>query len=165
VTRRAFWLTLTLAALLSGCVSTLESYKPRSADEAQVVSTLMRIPNGIKARSSEVIMQPYADDVYIGNFHKYLGTPMSGATTVIKKADLRWVYEQVFKSSREISLDVKDFKVTVSGDRAVAEARTELLIKLEAGKREKRQEVFYNEVLWRLARTPLGWKIKEEIYQ
>jgi len=165
VTSRLLALSLILAALLTGCVSTLESYKPKGADEAQVVSALRRIPNGIRTRSVELIMQAYDEDAYIGNFHKYLGSPMTGAQTTIKKQDLAWVYKQVFKSSKDIVMEIKDFRVTVSGDRAVAEGRTELVMQLEAGRREQRQETIYNEVLWRMARTPHGWKIKEEIYQ
>ena len=49
--------------------------------------------------------------------------------------------------------------------RAVAEARTELLFKMEAGRGERREQVFVNDVTWRLRRTPGGWKIVEEIWQ
>ncbi|MBS1116071.1 MAG: hypothetical protein H6Q87_455, partial [candidate division NC10 bacterium] len=49
-------------------------------------------------------------------------------------------------------------------DRAVAEAYTELLTKIEAGRKENRQDVIRNEVTWRLRRSPLGWKIHEEIF-
>jgi hypothetical protein len=34
---------------------------------------LMRISKGMEIKSIEVLMLPYADDVYIGNCHKYLG--------------------------------------------------------------------------------------------
>jgi ketosteroid isomerase-like protein len=74
-------------------------------------------------------------------------------------------YSELFRASKEISMDVKDFRLTRGGDRAVAEARTELLLKLEGGRREKKDQVFVNDVTWRLRRTPGGWKIVEEIWQ
>lgn len=156
-----------LALVISGCVSSsnLESYRPKNQDEALVVSTLLKIPNGIKARSVELILQPYADDVYVGNFQKYLGVASPTAPLSISKRDLRGVYAEVFRAAKDVSMDVKDFRLTVSGDRAVAEARTELLYKFEAGRRESRQETFRNDVTWRLRRTPAGWKIVEEIWQ
>jgi hypothetical protein len=55
--------------------------------------------------------------------------------------------------------------LVVSGDRAVAQARTELNYKMEGGRGDKREDLLLNDVLWRLQRTPGGWKIKEEIYQ
>jgi ketosteroid isomerase-like protein len=61
-------------------------------------------------------------------------------------------------------MDVLDFRLAVQGDRAVAEAYTELLTKLEAGRKESRQDVIRNVVTWRLRRSPLGWKIHEEIF-
>ena len=156
------WLTL----VVSGCAggSTLETYKPKNQDEAFIVSMLMRIPNGIKARSVDVIMQPYADDVYIGNFQKYLGVAGPSAPLSISKPDLREVYNQVFRASKDVSMNVKNVRVTVSGDRAVAEAQTELLFKREARRGENREELFRNDVTWRMRRTPNGWKIVEEIW-
>lgn len=130
-----------------------------------VVATLLRIPNGIKARSLDLLMQPYADDVYIGNFQRYLGVAGPGAPLSLTKADLRAAYAQVLKGAKDLSMDVRDLRLTVSGDRAVAEARTELLYKFEASRREARQELFRNDVTWRLRRTPAGWKIAEEIWQ
>jgi ketosteroid isomerase-like protein len=159
-----------LGALLAlagwGCASTtLESYDPKSQDEAQVVSMLRRIPNGIKVRSLDLIMQPYAEDVFIGNFQRYLGVAAPTAPQAISKADLRLAYAQLFRAARDFSMDVKDVQLTLSGDRAVVEARTELLLKFEAGRKERKQEVFVNDVTWRLRRTPAGWKIVEEIWR
>ena len=158
---------LLLALAISGCAGslTLEAYRPKNQDEALVVSTLLKIPNGIKARSVEMILQPYAEDVYVGNFQKYLGVAGPTAPLSISKRDLRGVYAEVFRAAKDVSMDVKDFRLTVSGDRAVAEARTELLYKFEAGRREARQDVFRNDVTWRMRRTPAGWKIVEEIWQ
>jgi hypothetical protein len=63
-------------------------------------------------------------------------------------------------------MDVKDVHMTIGGDRAVVEAKTELLLKNEAGRGESKQgDIFRNEVVWRMQRTPLGWKIVEEIWQ
>ncbi len=158
---------LWLIVLLSGCAShpSLESYQPKNRDEAQVVSTLLKIPNGIKARDLDLLLQPYADDVYVGNFQKYLGVAGPTAALSLSKADLRPVYNQVLRSAKEVSLDVKDFQLTVTGDRAVVQAATELLFKVERGRGEKGKELFRNEVTWRLRRTPTGWKIVEEIWQ
>ena len=160
------WL-LWLIVLLSGCAShpSLVSYQPKNPDEARVVATLLKIPNGIKARDLDLILQPYADDVYVGNFHKYLGVAGPTAPLSISKADLRSVYTQVFRSAKEVEMDVKDFQLTLTGDRAVAQAATELLFKVERGRGEKGKEIFRNEVTWRLRRTPAGWKIVEEIWR
>jgi ketosteroid isomerase-like protein len=157
------WLTL----VVSGCVggSTLETYKPKNQDEAFIISMLTRIPNGIKARSLDMILQPYAEDVYVGNFQKYLGVAGPTAPLSLSKSDLREVYYQVFRASKEISMDVKNVRLTVSGDRAVAEARTELLFQREAGRGEEHQELYRNDVTWRMRRTPNGWRIVEEIWQ
>ncbi|MBI2164236.1 MAG: nuclear transport factor 2 family protein [candidate division NC10 bacterium] len=164
---RSLAVAIALALAASGCVSgsSLESYRPKNQDEALVVSMLLKIPNGIKARSVEMILQPYAEDVYVGNFQKYLGVAGPTAPLSISKRDLRGVYAEVFRAAKDVSMDVKDFRLTVSGDRAVAEARTELLYKFEAGRREARQDVFRNDVTWRMRRTPAGWKIVEEIWQ
>jgi ketosteroid isomerase-like protein len=153
--------------LLSGCASapTLESYQPKNPDEAQVVAMLSKIPNGIKIRSLDLILQPYAEDVYVGNFQKYLGVAGPTAPVSISKADLRSVYAQVLRSAKEVEMDVKDFQLTLTGDRAVAQAATELLFKLERGRKETGKEIFRNEVTWRLRRTPGGWKIVEEIWR
>lgn len=156
-----------LALLASGCggSSSLGAYRPKNPDEAFIVSMLMRIPNGIKARSLDMVLQPYADDVYVGNFQKYLGVAGPSAPLSISKSDLREVYNQVFRASKDVSMDVKSFRLTVMGDRAAAEARTELLFKREAGRGENREELFRNDVTWRMRRTPNGWKIVEEIWQ
>jgi ketosteroid isomerase-like protein len=160
------WL-LGLSILLPGCAShpSLQSYQPKNRDEAQVVSVLLKIPNGIKARDLGLILQPYADDVYVGNFQKYLGVAGPTAPLSLSKADLRPVYDQVLRSAKEVEMDVKDFQLTLTGDRAVAQAATELLFKVERGRGEKGKEVYRNEVTWRLRRTPAGWKIVEEIWQ
>jgi len=164
---RLVLLGLWLALVVGGCASaTLETYKPKNQDEAIIISMLMRIPNGIKARSLDMVLQPYADDVYVGNFQKYLGVAGPSAPLSISKSDLREVYNQVFRASKDVSMDVKNFRfVSLSGDWAVTEARTELLFKREAGRGESRQEVFRNDVTWKLRRTPNGWKIVEEIWQ
>ncbi len=155
-----------VALVLSGCASlTIQSYQPKTQDEALVVAALMKIPNGIQDRSLDLIMQPYADDVYIGNFQKYLGVAAPDAPLKISKGELRQVYARLFKDVKTLSMTVTDFHVNVQGDRAVAQGRTRLTYKLEAGRGEKREEVLLNDVLWRLQHTPNGWKIKEEIYQ
>lgn len=160
------WL-LGLSVLLSGCASrpSLESYQPKNPNEAQVVATLSKIPNGIKTRSLDLILQPYAEDVYIGNFQKYLGVAGPTAPRSISKTDLRSVYTEVFRNAKEVEMDVKDFQLTLTGDRAVAQAATELLFKVERGRKETGKEIFRNEVTWRLRRTPAGWKIVEEIWR
>jgi ketosteroid isomerase-like protein len=161
-------LGLWLALLASGCVSSsnLESYRPKNQDEAFIVSMLTRIPDGIKARSVDVIMQPYADDVYIGNFQKYIGVAGPTAPLSISKRDLRQAYTELLKASKDITMTVKDFRlVSVSGDLAVAEARTELFMHLEATRYEQREQTYLNDVTWRMRRSPAGWKIVEEIWQ
>ena len=163
------WLALGLwvAFVVSGCASSsnLDTYRPKDADEAMVISSLLRIPNGIKVRSVDLIMQPYADDVYVGGFSKYLGVAGPSAPLSISKPELRDVYTQVIHNAKDVSMNVKDFRLTVSGDRAVAEARTELVFNVEAGRKEERQQIFRNDVTWRMRRTPSGWKIAEEIWQ
>jgi ketosteroid isomerase-like protein len=47
----------------------------------------------------------------------------------------------------------------------VALARTELLLKHEGGRRDEKEQLFVNDVTWRLRRTAGGWKIVEEIWQ
>ncbi len=111
-------------------------------------------------------MQAYADDLYVGNFNKFLGVAKDTSAMRIGKPELRQAYIQVFRSPsvKEISMDVKDFRLIVQGDRAVAEANTELLTKVEAGRKESRDDLMRNEVTWRLKRSPLGWRIQEEIF-
>lgn len=164
--RQFAWL-LWLIVLLAGCASgsSLESYQPKNPDEAQVVAALLKIPNGIKYKSLDLILQPYAEDVYVGNFQKYLGVSGTTAPSSLSKAELRSVYTQVLRSAKEVEMDVKDFQLTLTGDRAVALAATELLFKVERGRKEAGKEVFRNEVTWRLRRTPAGWKIVEEIWR
>ena len=159
--------TVWLALVASGCAGTsLESYKAKSSDEEIIVATLRKIPNGIKARSVEIIMQAYADDLYVGNFNRFLGVASDTSAQRIGKPELRQAYSQVFRASnvKEMSMDIKDLRLTVHGDRAVAEADTDLLVKMEAGRKESRQDLFRNEVTWRLKRGPLGWRIHEEIF-
>ena len=157
------WLTIAV----SGCASnTLQNYQAKDQDEARVVSALMRIPNGINVRSVELLLQAYADDVYVANFQRYLGVAGSSAPLSLSKADLRVVYTQVFRSAKDVSMDVKNVRLTMVGDRATVEARTEMLFKVEGGRGEKKTgEVYRNDVTWRLRRTPAGWKIVEEIWQ
>jgi len=159
--------TLCLALAASACSGTsLRSYKPKGSDEELIVATLMKIPNGIKAKSVDVLMQAYADDLYVGNFNKFLGVATDTSAMRIGKPELRQAYIQVFRSPnvKDISMDVKDFRLIVQGDRAVAEANTELLVKLEAGRKESREDLTRNEVTWRLKRGPLGWRVQEEIF-
>ncbi|MBI4841957.1 MAG: hypothetical protein HY803_12950, partial [candidate division NC10 bacterium] len=54
---RSLSVGLLLALAVSGCVasSTLDGYRAKNQDEALVVSMLLKIPNGIKARSVEMI--------------------------------------------------------------------------------------------------------------
>jgi hypothetical protein len=166
VTSRMMAMTLAVALIATGCASmSLKSYKPKTDDESQIVSVLMRISKGMEIRSVEMIMQPYSDDVYIGNFQKYLGVASPGAPTRISKPELTQTYVQLFRSLKELSMDITDFRLTVSGDRAVAEGRVEILYKIEAGRKEARSDYIRNDVTWRLRRTPLGWKIFEEVYQ
>lgn len=158
-----FWLAISAG----GCTNTssLQNYRPRNPDEALVVATLLKIPTGIHDKNLDLVMQPYADDVYIGNFYKYLGVAGPSASLTITKVELRIAYAQLFRAVKEVSMDVIDFRVTVQGDRAVAEARTELLPMVESGRKEHQPDVIRNDILWRLKRTPNGWKIQEEIYQ
>jgi ketosteroid isomerase-like protein len=167
VKRRFLVATLWLALVATGCAgSSLESYKPKGSDEEIIVATLMKIPRGIKAKSVEVLMQAYADDLYVGNFNRFLGVATDTSAVRIGKPELRQAYSQVFRSAgvKEMSMDVKDFRLSVQGDRAVAEAYTELLVKVEAGRKEAREELVRNEVTWRLKRGPLGWRVQEEIF-
>ncbi|HEX7549079.1 MAG TPA: hypothetical protein VF579_00725 [Candidatus Methylomirabilis sp.] len=166
MTSRMMAMTLCVALVATGCASTsLKSYKPKTDDETQVVSMLMRISKGMEIKSMEVLLQPYADDVYIGNFQKYIGVSSPGAPTRVSKLELAKAYLQLFKSTKELSMDITEFRLTVSGDRAVAEGRVEILYKIEAGRKEARSDYIRNDVTWRLKRTPLGWKIVEEVYQ
>ena len=166
MTSRMTAMTLSVALIATGCASmSLKAYKPKTEDEAQVVSVLMRISKGMEMKSVETIMLPYADDVYIGNFQKYIGVSSPGAPTRVSKLELTQAYVQLFKSTKELSMDITELRLTVSGDRAVAEGRVEILYKIEAGRKEARSDYIRNDVTWRLKRTPLGWKIAEEVYQ
>lgn len=152
--------------LLAGCASTnLEAYRPKNQDEAQIAALLLRIPNGIKSRSIETLLIAYADDLYVGNFHRYIGVAPRGMSGAIRKSDLPGIYQQLFRSVKDVSLQYKDVEMTVSGDRATVTASSELSILMEAGRGESKDpEIVRNNILWRLSRTPLGWKIREEIY-
>ena len=166
--RRALTVLSPLLALaMAGCAISqkLETYRPKNADEGAIVSTLLKIPYGIKSRALDVLLQPYAEDVYVGNFYKYLGVASPTAPVSISRADLRRVYTDLFRASKDISMDVKNFRLSVAGDHAVALATTELLLRQEGGKREEREQLYVNDVTWRLRRTAAGWKIVEEIWQ
>ncbi|MCX5733120.1 MAG: nuclear transport factor 2 family protein [candidate division NC10 bacterium] len=166
MTSRMMAMTLCVALIATGCASTsLKSYKPKTDDETQVISVLMRISRGMESKSMETLLQPYADDVYIGNFQKYIGVSSPGAPTRVSKLELAQAYVQLFKSTKELSMDITEFRLTVSGDRAVAEGRLEILYKIEAGRKEARSDYIRADVTWRLKRTPLGWKIAEEVFQ
>jgi ketosteroid isomerase-like protein len=163
---RSVALSIGLILAASGCAPQgIETYKPKNQDETLIVSMLMRIPDGIKARSVDVILQPYADNVYVGNFQKYIGVAGPTAPLSMSKRELRMAYTDLLKASKNITMTVKDLRLNVSGNRAVAEARTELLLKVEATKHDERQQTFLNDVVWRMQRTPAGWKIVEEIWQ
>ena len=160
-------LSLLLAVAITGCAMSpkLESYRPKNADESAIVSTLLKIPYGMKARALDILLQPYAEDVYVGNFYKYLGVAGPTAPLGISRADLRGAYSDLFRASKESSMDVKDFRLSVTGERAAALARTELLLRYEPGKGQAKEQVFVNDVTWRLRRTAAGWKIVEEIWE
>lgn len=163
--RRVAVIVLGLVLCVAGCArSSLESYKPKDNDEQLIVAVLMKIPKGIKAKSVELLMQAYSDDLYVGNFNKFLGVATDPAAVRIGKPELRQAYIQTFRAVKELSMDVLEFRLTVQGDRAVAEANTELLVQVEAGRKENRSEVVRNEVTWRLKRGPMGWRIQEEIF-
>ena len=166
MTSRMTAMTLSVALIATGCASmSLKAYKPKTEDETQIVSVLMRISKGMEMKSVETVMLPYADDVYIGNFQKYIGVSSPGAPTRVSKLELTQAYVQLFKSTKELSMDITEFRLAVSGDRAVAQGRLELLYKMEAGRGEAKSDYIRNDVTWRLKRTPLGWKIVEEVYQ
>jgi ketosteroid isomerase-like protein len=166
VTSRMMAIPLCVALIATGCASTsLKSYKSKTDDETQVVSVLMRISKGMEIKSIETLMQPYADDVYIGNFQKYIGVSSPGAPTRVSKLELTQAYVQLFRNTKELSMDITDFKLNVSGDRAVAEGRVEILYRIEAGRKEARSDYIRNDVVWVFKRTPLGWKVFEEKYQ
>jgi ketosteroid isomerase-like protein len=165
---RAWLLALACLVLLwAGCAPPLiQNYQPKDATEAQIVAQLVKIPNAVKARNVDLMMQAYSDDVYIANFSKYLGVASPTAPLSISKAELRATYGELFRGQAEISMDVKNLKLTVTGDRATAEAYTEMLFKQEAGRGEnKKGQLYRNDVIWRLRRTPLGWRIYEEVWQ
>ena len=141
-------------------------YKPVTQDEAIITSQLLKIENGINAKSVDLMMQPYAEDAYIGNFHKFIGVAAVGAPRNITKQELRGAYSQLFKGVKDLSMEITNYQLTVSGDRATAQAKVEIAYKQEAGRKEKKTaDVIQNEVIWRLKRTPDGWKIQEEIFQ
>jgi ketosteroid isomerase-like protein len=157
--------SLWLALIVTGCAgNTLQSYQPKNNDESLIVASLMRIPTGISTKSVETILQAYAEDAYVGNFNKYLGVATDRSAYRIGKPELRQAYTQTFRAVKEISMDVKDFRLTVQGDRAVAEAFTELIVTQEAGRKEAKQNIVRNEVTWRLKRGPFGWRIQEEVF-
>ena len=166
MTFRAIALSVGLLLTASGCAPvTLETYKPKDQDEAFIVSSLMRLPNGMKTRSVDIMLQPYADDVYVGNFSKYIGVAGPSAPLSISKRELRAAYTDLLKTSKDITLTVKDLRLNVSGNTATAEARTELEMQLEGTKYEERKQTVRNDVVWRMRRTAGGWKIVEEIWQ
>jgi ketosteroid isomerase-like protein len=75
------------------------------------------------------------------------------------------VHAGVLRSVKDISLDVRDFRLSMSGDRAVATGWIEMNMKLEAGRGESKSELVRNNVTWRMRRTPAGWKIVEEVFE
>ncbi len=159
-------LSLLLTVAIAGCAMTqkLESYRPKDADESAIVATLLKIPYGVKTKAVDVLLLPYAEDVYVGNFSKYVGAAGPSAPLTINRAELRHVYSELFRFAKTLSMDVKDFRLTVTGERAVALARTELLVTQEGGSRQEREQLFVNDVTWRMRRTAAGWKIVEEFW-
>jgi len=156
-----------LALAIAGCamLPKLESYRPKDADETAIVSTLLKIPYGIKARALDILLQPYAEDVYVGSFYKYLGVAGPTAPLSVSRADLRSAYSELFRASKDITMEVKDFRLSVTGERASALARTELQLRYEGGRGLAKEQMFVNDVTWRLRRTAAGWKIVEEIWE
>jgi len=66
---RALALWFSVAIAMAGCAAnSIENFKGKNSDEAQIAGLIRRIPDGIKARSLNVVMLPYTEDVYIGNF-------------------------------------------------------------------------------------------------
>lgn len=170
VNRGMRWLPLCLMVALAACASnpTLATYRPKGPEESLIVGTLQRIPAGINAKSVDTLLLAYADDVYVGNFNKFLGVAsLSSPPTLRGKGELRQVYRGLFGAAgvKDVSMDVRDFQLVVNGDRAVAQARIEHSLRIEAGRKEAKEEVLRNDVVWRLRRTPGGWKIFEEIFQ
>jgi ketosteroid isomerase-like protein len=168
VIRPSFLIPLAVALSLLGCATgtSLTGYTPKTPDEAPLVTTLQRIPNGVKARSVETIMQAYDEDIFVANFHKYLGVAGVGSPTTLRGKDqVRQVYAGILRSVKDISLDVRDFRLSMSGDRAVATGWIEMTMRLEAGRGEAKSELVRNNVTWRMRRTPAGWKIAEEIFE
>lgn len=167
MTRCHIALCACLALILPACAMgpSLSTYKPKTQEEALVVTILQRIPAGVKAKSLDIIMQAYDDDVFVGNFRKYLGVAAPDSPVTLRgKAQVRQVYNSILTGVKDVSLDVRDFTLTVSGNHASAEGWIEMALKLEAGRREAKEELVRNNVIWRLRRTPLGWKIYEEIF-
>jgi ketosteroid isomerase-like protein len=168
VTRRILIVPLAVAILLAGCATgtSLTGYSPKTPEERLIVSTLQRIPAGVGTRSIETILQAYDDNVYVGNFHKYLGVAGPGSPTSLRgREQVRQVYASILRSVKDISLEVRDFRLTVSGERAVATGWIEMTLKMEAARGEPRSELVRNNVTWRVRRTPAGWKIVEEVFE
>jgi ketosteroid isomerase-like protein len=166
--RKLTLLTLAGLVILAGCGGPpkLVSFKAKNQDEAVIASQIMKIQSGLNMKSVDLMMQPYMEDAYIGNFHKYLGIASPGAFRSISKSQLRGAYSDLFRGVKEISMEIVDFQLTVAGDRAAAQGRIEMVYKIEKGKGERKDpDVLINEVIWRLKRTPEGWKIQEEIFQ
>lgn len=166
--RKLMLTTLACLVLLAGCGGPpkLQSFKPNGQDEAVVASQILKIQQGINFRSVDLLMQPYAEDAYIGNFHRYIGVSSPGALQSISKAQLRGAYTELLKGVKDISMEISGFRLTIAGDKASAQGTIEMVYKIEKGRGEsKRPDVVVNEVIWRLKRTPEGWKIQEEIFQ
>jgi hypothetical protein len=159
-------LSLLLVVAIVGCAtgSTLESYRPKNTEETAIVSALLKIPYGVKTKALDILLLPYAGDVFVGNFNKYVGAVGGSAPLTVSKAELRSLYAELFRNSKTLSMDVKDFRLNVMGERAVVLATTELMLTSEGGKREEKERLLVNEVTWRLRRTAAGWKIVEEIW-
>jgi hypothetical protein len=159
---------------LAGCGGPpkLVSFKPKNQDEAVIAAQVMKIQNGMNLRSIDLMMQPYAEDAYIGNFHKYLGIASPGAFRSITKQQLRGAYTDLFKAVKDLQMEITEFDLTVVGDRASGRGKIEIVLKTEKGKGEHKRgsagasgDSIVNEVIWRMKKMPEGWKIQEEIFQ
>jgi ketosteroid isomerase-like protein len=154
--------------LLAGCGGppTLERFKPANQDEAVIASQILKIQNGINTRSLDLVMQPYAEDAFIGNFHKYLGVATPGALRSVTRVQLRMAYNDLFRAVKEVSIEITNFRLTISGNSAAALGKVEMVYSVERSRGDsKRPDIVQNEVLWRMKKGPTGWRIAEEIYQ
>ncbi len=154
--------------ILGGCLNatSMQLYRPKNRDEEQILTTLKKIPAGIENKSLDILRQPYADDLYVGSFQRYLGVAGPLSEISVGKKELMMAYVDLFRAAKDLSVSLIDFHLTVTGDLAAAQARMELRVTREHARGEGGdKDLILNDVTWRLRRTPLGWKIFEEIYE